>query len=255
MSLPNSTPSIALFGATGGTGLSVLSQILTHDPSTHISILCRTPSKLSTQYPTSIYPNLRLIKGDIYDTAAVKNTLLNAHTGRAVDIAISSLGMGMVRDGWWWRFSDPEICFKGTQAILAGLSGLESAEKVEKQKTKLIVLSTTGISTKSRDIPLLMTPLYYGLLRTPHEDKKKMEELILKEEGRKWVIVRPSWLLDGVREGRRVRVGWEDAETGEVRREIGVAVAREEVGRWVFEEGVRDGGRTEWEGRLVSLSY
>ncbi|PQE19495.1 fungal specific transcription factor domain-containing protein [Rutstroemia sp. NJR-2017a WRK4] len=250
MSPPNPTPSIALFGATGGTGLCILSQILTHDPLTHLSILCRTPSKLSTQYPTSKYPNLRLIKGDIYNATTVKNTLLNAHTGRAVDIAISSLGMGMVRDGWWWRFSDAEICFQGTQAILAGLR--ELGIRGERGETKN---QTHRISAKGRDIPLLMTPLYYGLLRTPHKDKKKMEELIMKEERRKWVIVRPSWLLDGVREGKRVRVGWEDAEMGKVRREIGVAVAREEVGRWVFEEGVRDGGRREWEGRLVSLSY
>ncbi|PQE26847.1 Fungal specific transcription factor domain-containing protein [Rutstroemia sp. NJR-2017a BVV2] len=276
MSPSNPNPSIALFGATGGTGLCILSQILTHDPLTHLSILCRTPSKLSTQYPVSTYPNLRLIQGDIYDAAAVKNTLLNAHTGRAVDIAISSLGMGMVRDGWWWRFSDPEICFKGTKAVLDGLSELEGEGKgleerragEEREKTKIIVLSTTGISDKGRDIPIRMMPLYYGLLGTPHKDKKRMEEEIVRrgrEEGRRWVVVRPSWLLDGAREGRRVRVGWEvpvgedvgrgEGKTAGDNKEIGVAIAREDVGKWVFEEGVRDGGKREWEGRFVSLTY
>ncbi|KAM3072355.1 hypothetical protein ACMFMG_009164 [Clarireedia jacksonii] len=287
MSSPN--PSIALFGATGGTGLCILSQILTHDPLTHLSILCRTP-----------YPNVRLIQGDIYDVSAVKNTLVNAHTGRAVDIAISSLGMGAVREGLRWRFSDPEICYRGTKAILDGLAELElelegaasaavsvnsnsysngmavgeemrkkgSAE--EKEKTKIIVLSTTGISDKGRDIPISMIPLYHGLLGTPHKDKKKMEREIVRrglKEGRRWIVVRPSLLLDGAKEQKRVRVGWEvpvgeqkrvgvDMEkTAEDNKEVGFWIAREDVGSWIFEEGVRDGGKREWEGRFVSLTY
>lgn len=149
----------------------------------------------------------------------------------------------------------------------------------ENVKTKVIVVSTTGISRKGRDIPCMMKPLY-NLGKTPHEDKERMEEEIVRwageGKGKRWMVVRPSLLLDG--EGKKgvVRVGWEFPVVGDGKSEdegkiqgahdekggnerdkleIGYQITRGAVGKWIFEEGIKDGGKTEWEGRFMSLTF
>ncbi|KAI9649604.1 hypothetical protein NHQ30_002185 [Ciborinia camelliae] len=271
-----STPSIAIFGATGGTGLAVLQEILTSSPITHVNTLCRTPSKLSQFSDKNTYPNLNIIKGDIRDPSAVKSTLINPTTNFPVDIIVSSLGMTPIRSSTFsMKWSDPTICHDGIKGIFDALDSLERDYGAGNVKTKIIVVSTTGISKKGRDIPLLTIPLY-RLGKTPHEDKKKMEEEILRwaEKGKRWVVVRPSLLLNGEGKKRAVKVGWEipvvrkvdgegtqniETEGGKEKQEdkleTGYVITRGAVGRWIFQEGIKDGGKSEWEGRFVSLTF
>lgn len=75
-----------------------------------------------------------------------------------------------------------------------------------------MLLSTTGISDQGHDIPIAMMPMYHWMLSVPHADKKKMEELMIRGEGkdRKWVIIRPSYLWDGEGKGlEKIRVSTE----------------------------------------------
>ncbi|KAA8571010.1 hypothetical protein EYC84_000378 [Monilinia fructicola] len=200
-----------------GTGLAVLQEILSSSPNTHLNILCRTPSKLSQFSDKTTYPNINIIKGDIRDLSAVKSTLIDSATNLPVDIIVSSLGMILLRSSTFsMKWSDPSICHDGIRTIFDALSSLEGEYGAENVKTKVIAVSTTGISKKGRDIPFSMIPLYH-LGKTPHDDKKKMEEEIIKWAGggKRWVVVRPSLLVDG--EGKKgvVRVGWEIPVVGE----------------------------------------
>ncbi len=73
------------------------------------------------------------------------------------------------------------------------------------------------------------------------------------------IVVRPSMLSDGKREGKeKVRVGVEgpngevvDEKNGPV---VGYSISRQDVGGWIFEQVVEGRGKG-WEGKMVSLSY
>lgn len=91
-----------------------------------------------------------------------------------------------------------------------------------------------------------------------------MEELVVEDAGkhtRDFVIVRPTLLTDGAPLGvGAVKVGWEWGNRTSVGKKntegegpmLGYTIARKDVGEWVFEKVLREGG---WEGKAVSLTY
>lgn len=97
----------------------------------------------------------------------------------------------------------------------------------------IIVCSTTGMSKFGRDIPLAMVPLYHIVLKTPHADKKVMEDR-LTAAGEDYTIVQPSLLMGGA-SSKPVRVGIEDPKTGRETEAIGYTISREDAGRWFAE--------------------
>ena len=102
-----------------------------------------------------------------------------------------------------------------------------------------------------------MIPLYHWILAVPHADKKKMEDLVVAS-GRKFVLVRPSLLFDGEAKGLdHVKTGIEiPGNKEEGKHAVGYTIRREDVGKWIFEECVRDNKRWgKWEGKCVSLTY
>lgn len=255
MSLPSKT--VAIFGATGGTGLAVLKLCLAAGNA--VNVLARSPSKLS--HLSSQYPNLHVIQGDIRDLLAVKSTLIL--NNRIVDIVISSIGMafkGALSLAW----NDQSICEDATNTILHALSELEAEANPPSLAggPEMVLLSTTGISEKSRDIPIAMVPLYRWMLHVPHEDKKNMEKLMHHGEGRarNWVLVRPSFLVDGESKGmEKIRVSTETPSASAKDQEkesvaIGYTISREDVGLWIFEECVNANG-SKWKGKMVTLTY
>jgi hypothetical protein len=246
---------VAIFSATGGTGLACLKNALA--AGSHFNVLARTPSTLSdlsSQYPDTLH----ITQGDIRSAASLKSTLLSSSTGQVVDVIISSIGMVLQRKGLSFGSQDPTICEDGTKAILSALSELEAEGKVAKEPS-LILLSSTGISDK-RDIPVAMIPLYHWMLSVPHKDKKKMEDVMISAEGkrRNWVLVRPSLLVDGEAKGlREVRSSAAVPGVEEKRQEstaIRYTIRRDDVGLWIVEQCVKkDAG--EWHGKMVTLTY
>lgn len=248
-------PSIAIFGATGGTGLAILKNSLAAGH--NVSVLARTPSKLSSI--SSQYPDLlHVTQGDIYDNASIKRALVL--NNRRVDIVISAVGMVLQFKGVKIVSPDPTICEVGTRNILSALSELEAeidqTSNLSPVKPKLIIVSTTGISQK-RDIPLAVSPFYHYGLAVPHADKKKMEDLVINSQW-PWVLVRPSFLVDGPAKGlKSVRTGTETpTHKKEATHAIGYTIRREDVGLWIYEECVSSRGNWgEWAGKCVSLTY
>ncbi|ODM16399.1 hypothetical protein SI65_07906 [Aspergillus cristatus] len=215
-------PSIAFFGATGGSTISCLAPAL--QAGYHCTALARSPTKLTNTLAqrglpqSTIRDNLSIISGTVTDLHA-------SH----VDIIISGIGGKLLFDGPLKlnpTLDNPTICQDAVRTILtAAREVADSSSSSEASsssgagndgnKPTLIVLSTTGISDK-RDLPFAMMPLYYWMLKVPHEDKKVMEALIRDEMAKPvegggvggYVIVRPNLLTEGDGDGlEKVRVG------------------------------------------------
>lgn len=267
------TPKTILFlGATGGVALSALKRALAAN---HTCIaLCRTPSKLIALLPDSTAPaNLHIIQGDARDAATLARCLLpdagaaaalSGHT-QLVDAIVSSLGAYPTLRG----MSDPHVCETAMRALLEALRDCRARIGAANwRRPRLVVVSTTGISTSGvRDVPLLMMPLYKVLLHAPHEDKRIMERLVIEagaagaggkgeDEGLvDWTIVRGSLYTGGPETEEKVRVGVEDPVRGVVEsKAVGYTISREDVGKWVWENCIRDDD-PRWVARAVTVSY
>lgn len=202
--------------------------------------MARSPQKLKDLLyqrdisESTIDSRLTIVVGNVItDVKAVQQTLLV--DGSPVDLIISGIGGKM-------RFNNPlkptldhpTICQDAVRTILAAARQLE-------RKPTLVVLSTTGISDKKRDLPVAMMPLYHWLLKVPHDDKKAMETLIFQDMTlpdtqraiENYIIVRPSLLTDGDDGIDKVRAGTEDKPA------VGYVISRNDVGNWLFENLVR----------------
>lgn len=217
---------IALFGASTGVGLSALRHSLAAG---HQCIaLCRQPSKLEAIFPSGSTPNLKVIEGDAHDVSAVSKCL-QTEDGKLVNIICSTIGSRPVLHKL--TVEDPECCRKGAVTLLDALDQLK--QNGATGNPHIISFSTTGMSKFGRDIPYIMIPLYWLLLKVPHEDKGIMEDRFA-ESGRPFTIVRASMLVDG-ESSRDIRVGVEDPKTGRESSAIGYTISREDSGKWVAE--------------------
>ncbi|KAF1923323.1 uncharacterized protein M421DRAFT_425986 [Didymella exigua CBS 183.55] len=269
------TQTLAFFGATGGVTNTTLAKTL--NAGYHSTALARTPQRLIDMLRTAHSVPLEIIEkyltihtGDVKDISAVSAALKNPlDQSKLVDTIIFGIGGYPVMQRSLLQpitLNDVHICEDAISTIFRALEALE-IQGVTQSKTGrkplFSTISTTGISDKGRDVPLLLYPLYIYVLHVPHEDKRKAEQLLINDDGkhiRDCVVVRPTLLTDVAASGvEKLRVGWEwkGAETEKAGikdkgPELGWTVGRKDVGGWVFEKVVREGG---WEGRCVSLAY
>ncbi|KAH6612227.1 hypothetical protein B0J18DRAFT_76553 [Chaetomium sp. MPI-SDFR-AT-0129] len=280
---------ILFLGATGGVGLSALRRAL-YAGHTCIA-LCRTPSNLTSQLPAELVPseaptnntntntnnntNLHIITGNAHDPAALTRCFSTVPS--PIDTIVFSLGAYPTLRG----MSDPHVCEKGMGVLLDVLRAQRDTQESGRdyQPPHLIAISTTGISSLGRDIPLLVVPLYKVVLHTAHEDKRGMERLVVaagtgssylpSEKGKqqtgtgetkgeglvRFTLVRGSLYTSGPETEGLVRVGVEDVGKGVVEsRELGYTISREDVGKWVWEECIKvEGGQ--WVGKAVGITY
>lgn len=167
----SATKTIAFFGATGGCGLSALRYSLAEGYTCRA--LCRTPAKLTALLSESPTSNLVTLEGNAHDAVAVEACLTASPTS-LVDTIVFSIGGAFVLSKM--SLDDPDVCRRGIETVLTALTTLR--EKGVTGQPRLLVVSTTGISRFGRDIPIAMLPLYKGMLKVPHEDKKAMEQLV-----------------------------------------------------------------------------
>ncbi|ORY08783.1 hypothetical protein BCR34DRAFT_616207 [Clohesyomyces aquaticus] len=269
-----SKQTIAFFGATGGCAGTALAAAL-RDGYT-CTALVRTPEKLrnilTNEHGISsvTLENLLTIhSGNVRDTSAVQKALVSpANPSILVDTIVFGVGAAAKMKASLtqpFTIDDPNVCEFGTRTVLESLSSLaKSGVSVTKDDRKplYITVSTTGISDKKRDVPAALYPLYHWTLKVPHEDKKKMEHMIMTDNGaniRDFVIVRPTLLAsEPVRGPTKVRAGWEWGVEARVEGEkepgpqMGYQIGRTDVGEWIFREAIAKGG---WEGKAVSLTY
>lgn len=254
---------ITFFGASGGCGFYALKAAL---ESGHTCIvLLRVPSKLADL--AAQYPDQLIIKqGNAHNVDDVAATLTNPKVpGSLVDAICSSIG-SKPDPSSPFTFPDPDVCKNGARTLLEALARLRTSQpSMQAQQPLIAVVSTTGLRDK-RDYPLALYPLYEYMLATPHADKKVMEE-VLRSSPERYALVRPSLLVDedeakaekkklkNKYKEHKIRVGVEDAATGKVEREeIGYAISRPAVGKWLYENVLMgEGGQVE--GKAFSITF
>lgn len=262
----STTKTIAFFGATGGCTLAALTRTLqSQSPQYDVNALARTPQKLTdllTQRgipQATLESRLTIIQGDAKDASAVTKAL-TASTGRLVDTIVSGVGGTPAFRFHLFPFTltDPNICADVTRTILDSVADLQKRQG-SMERPHFIYISTTGISRRARDVPILFVPLYHWLLAVPHADKRIMESLMAeKQDVVEPTAVRPSFLLDGEAAGlEQVREGWENLPNIEGNAPgpaIGYTIARETVGKWIWERLLTDYAKGTWGGRMVSIT-
>lgn len=235
--------------------------------------MSRSSSKLQTLLlernvsQSIINTHLTIIQGDIRDTKSVARVLTpqssksdTTTTTRSLQLIISGIGRPPIfsPNPLNPTFDDPTVCQDAISTILAALRTLPPSSP----KPVLAALSTTGISSRARDVPILMIPLYHWLLAVPHKDKLAMEALLHAEVAKPaqdraiedFVVVRPSLLTDGARRGTdKIRVGEEVRETATPA--VGYTISREDVGGWMFDQLVDGQGKNRYAGKMVSITY
>ncbi|KAG9252856.1 uncharacterized protein F5Z01DRAFT_188932 [Emericellopsis atlantica] len=239
---------ILIIGASLGCGHSALVTAL-QDGHTCIALL-RYPSKvddLSKRYPSTLIVR----EGNAHNLEDVKGALV--HQGRLVDRVSTSIGLRPT--GMSLRLADPEVCAKGMRTLIAALK--EVRTQGIQGRPLICALSTTGISRSGvRDYPVLLYPLYHWGLAEAHADKRNMEQT-LADSGERFVIVRPSLLVDTDRPENddKVRMGIDDAKTAEYEKmEVGYTISRGAVGRFITTRVLEKDGKS-YEGKALALTW
>lgn len=94
VTMPSSRPkTVAIFGATGGTGLASLKLALNAGHT--VNALARTHSKLAEL--SSQHPNLHVIQGDSNDIRIIKSALVI--NNRVVNVVVAAIGMAIEMKG------------------------------------------------------------------------------------------------------------------------------------------------------------
>ncbi len=167
---------LALFGATGGTGLSVIEQAL--DAGDKVTALVRRPERLG-----DLAGRITVVTGDVLDPADV------ARATEGAEVAVSALGIGMHRHA-------TTVYSQGTANIIAAMR----AEGLR----RLLVVSTSSLEVPSpRRLPewALARLLLHNILRKPYADMALMERHV-RESDTDWTLVRAARLTRGPRTGR-----------------------------------------------------
>ncbi|RDH26970.1 hypothetical protein BDQ94DRAFT_176030 [Aspergillus welwitschiae] len=163
-------------------------------------------------------------------SASVQKTLyLNS---RPVHLIVSGLG-GKPRFEYGIKatLDSPTICQDGIQTLL-------SAAQSCPQKPRIVIISSTGLSN-TRDVPIMMLPLYHWLLKVPHKDKKVMEDLVEAEMQKPagehaidgYLMARPSLLTNGKGSGlSKIKTGTDKNPA------VGYTISRRDAGLWIFEK-------------------
>lgn len=166
---------IIIFGAAGSTGRTLTEQALAEGYT--VTGFNRNPNALKLQHP-----NLKMIKGDIFDPVVVEEAIVGQ------DVAFCVLG---VRPG----VTTP-VCSVGTKNIIQGM---------QKQGVKRLMVQSSyavaALDGEWREVPWIV-PLIslFRKERAMFMDHVRQEEFV-RQSNLDWIIVRPSRLTDTPRTG------------------------------------------------------
>lgn len=166
---------ILIIGASKGIGLETAKQALA--AGYQVRALARTASSIDIDSP-----KLQKVTGDARQTRDVEMALAG------VDVVISTLGVGF---GELFR---PVRLFSEATKIL--ISSME-AQHIK----RLICVTGFGAGDSRASISWLQRLPFQVIFGHAYEDKSR-QELMIKESGLDWTIVRPGVLIGGPRSGR-----------------------------------------------------
>ena len=163
---------IAIFGATGKTGIELVKQALEQGHA--VTAFVRDPARLAIENE-----NLTLVTGDVFDPSSVAKAV------EGQDSVICALGAG----------SD----LKKTTVRTTGTINIISSMQKNNIK-RLIVVTAMGVGESWDKLSLFNKLFFATLLKSSREDHET-QEVAVKESGLDWPIVRPSGLTETPRTG------------------------------------------------------
>jgi uncharacterized protein YbjT (DUF2867 family) len=162
---------LAILGGTGQTGRLLVELAL--GAKHEVTMLARDPGKVAVQHP-----NLKVVKGDARDAAAVEQALAGA------EVVLSALGSERAKN----------VTLR-QQAIRNALAAMK-----KHGGRRIIFLSAEGVGDsfpRTRKASFLFGRIIIPLmLKGPFADAEAAENLV-KQSGLQWVIVRPVGLTNG----------------------------------------------------------
>jgi putative NADH-flavin reductase len=166
---------LAIFGATGGTGLELTRQALRNGHS--VRVLVRDPNRMPL-----VDANMRVVLGNVLDEESVRKTVLGA------DAVLSCLGQRNL--------------LRNTRVVSAGTHLIMEAMKAQGVR-RLVSESAFGAGESLAVANLPERLMFATLLWAPYADKKLLEREV-KASGLEWTILRPTLLTNGAATGRYV---------------------------------------------------
>lgn len=176
---------VAIFGATGGTGVQLTSQALRRGH--HVVALARRPETVRIRHP-----RLRVVAGDVTVPGAADPVVAGA------EVVLSALGIG-------YRRHATTVYSAGTANILAAMERASVA--------RVLVVSTSSLAIPGPERFgewLVARFLLHPMLRRPYADMLAMERL-LRQSAADWTLVRAARLTNG-----KPRGTWRVAEEGKL---------------------------------------
>ena len=163
---------LAIFGATGKTGIELVKQALEQGHA--VTAFVRDAARLAIENE-----RLSLVSGDAFDSASV------AQAVKGQDAVICALGAG----------SDLKKTTVRTTGTINIISGMQ-----KNYVKRLIVVTAMGVGESWDTLSLFNKFFFATLLKSSREDHETQEAAV-RESGLDWTIIRPSGLTDTPRTG------------------------------------------------------
>ncbi len=163
---------IAIFGATGRTGIELVKQGL--EKGYAVTAFVRDPARLPVEDK-----KLSIVVGDVLDPASVDQAV------KGQDAVICALGGGA-------DLKKTSVRAIGTINIISGM--------VKHKVNRLLAVTVMGAG-ESWDTLSRMNKVFFATVLKSARDDHEAQESAIKESGLDWTIVRPSGLQDGPRTG------------------------------------------------------
>jgi putative NADH-flavin reductase len=162
---------IAIFGATGRTGILTVYQAL--DKGHIVTAYARNPSKV-----TITHRNITVIQGELSDYERIKEAVAGQ------DAVICTLGV--------YSRKPSTILSDGTRNIVKAME--------EYSVKRLICLSSVGLL--GNDAGFLFGRIIIPLFLDEEFKDKKRQMKVIWDSGLEWIIIRPSFLTDAPKTGK-----------------------------------------------------
>ncbi len=163
---------IAVFGATGKSGLEIVKQAL--EGGHKVTAFVRDPARLAIEHG-----NLTAVTGDVVDKTGVTQAI------KGQDAVICALGGG--RD-----LKKTKVRTIGTINIIAAMQ--------QYNVKRLLVITAMGIGESWNTLSPVNKFFFATVLKSARDDHESQEDAV-KESGLDWTIIRPSGLVDTPRTG------------------------------------------------------
>jgi putative NADH-flavin reductase len=158
---------LAIFGATGKTGIELVKQALDHGH--EVTVMVRDPNRLPT-----FSKSLAVFTGDLSQQETVRSTI------EGQDAVVCTLGSREL-------YKNSGLRTRGTRAIIEAMD--------EVGVKRLVVMSSMGIGESWNNLSLFSKALFKLVMPAAREDHEA-QELAIKSSTLDWTIIRPSGLTD-----------------------------------------------------------